>query len=947
MMRSLFSGVSGLKNHQTRMDVIGNNISNVNTTGYKSSRVNFTDMLSQNLQGASSPNANIGGTNPKQIGLGSAVGAVDMLFTNGSVQSTGVNTDLALSSTNSLFILNTGSGTAYTRNGDFQFDADGNYVQAGNGYFVQGWMANNGSINTNSEVTNIQIPSGKSMKPMATTTATYTNNLSVNEPTIVSMSGGTNKKTYTSPTDGAVMPSSAMSAELTLTDGRIIPGSMGSVYRVGAPYDATHKTYASASDGSVTPDENTRVTLTLSDGTAVAGTKGVTYTVGDTYSATTKSYSSPEDGSATANGSTQKVSLVLSDGTAVEDAAPGTYTVGGTYSSTTTTHTTPGEIVTVSEQCTPVTANLASAITMTDPDLSAAEVSTENPAWSYGYTTNTANDKATVTSKQQVLVSYTDGAGETQTLNGTMGTTYVVGQSYETAKVTTGTDEVSGSVAMPLVLYMADGTKATVIDDSHKYKIGGTYTYPDPPTSTSTIVGYAFKYTVDSLDVSSKGGGDGTSVKVGGYAAYTSSTKGDTVSPSGTNKVTVTLTDGTIIPNLTSGGPYTVGGDYESAMVYTGSITAKSNSDVLLTLENGTTHTGKKGETYEVDKEFTYKDAAGNPVTSKIFGFQNAGKIDSLKEQVDIASIVSTEILTITSMKETDSVLVSQMDADTDNKITKIDLTSSGKALATADNPVTLTMSDGSKYTLTNGAYALGESTPVVTTLTVYDTLGASHDVTVYFTKVDSKSDTWRVSLSTDGSQAATIKEADGSITTVSMADQTLKFDTNGAYYSSSSGTPTLLIENGASPTQTIALDLSGLTQYSQSNTVAGKANGNAAGTLSSISIDKTGTITGTYTNGMKQVEAQVALQRFNNPGGLNKIGESLYEDSNNAGLSGSPNTASALGATITPAALEMSNVDVANEFTDMIITQRGFQGNSKIITVSDEMLETLINMKR
>ena len=124
MMRSLFSGVSGLKNHQTRMDVIGNNISNVNTTGFKSSRVNFTDILSQNLQGASSPSGNIGGTNPKQVGLGSSVGAVDLLFTNGSVQSTGVNTDLALSSSNALFILNTGSGTAYTRNGDFQFDAE-------------------------------------------------------------------------------------------------------------------------------------------------------------------------------------------------------------------------------------------------------------------------------------------------------------------------------------------------------------------------------------------------------------------------------------------------------------------------------------------------------------------------------------------------------------------------------------------------------------------------------------------------------------------------------------------------------------------------------------------------------------------------------------------------------------------------------------------------------
>ena len=86
MMRSLYSGVSGLKNHQTRMDVVGNNISNVNTTGFKSSRVTFADTLSQTLSGAASAADGMGGTNPQQIGLGSAVSAIDTLFTDGSVQ---------------------------------------------------------------------------------------------------------------------------------------------------------------------------------------------------------------------------------------------------------------------------------------------------------------------------------------------------------------------------------------------------------------------------------------------------------------------------------------------------------------------------------------------------------------------------------------------------------------------------------------------------------------------------------------------------------------------------------------------------------------------------------------------------------------------------------------------------------------------------------------------
>ncbi len=136
MMRSLFSGVSGLKAHQTGMDVIGNNIANVNTTGYKASRTTFADMFSQTLAGASKGNGGVvGGTNPKQIGLGSVVASIDMLFTDGSTQSTGKNTDMALQG-NGLFVVKQGKQTYYTRNGDFQFDHAGNFVNSA-GLFVR------------------------------------------------------------------------------------------------------------------------------------------------------------------------------------------------------------------------------------------------------------------------------------------------------------------------------------------------------------------------------------------------------------------------------------------------------------------------------------------------------------------------------------------------------------------------------------------------------------------------------------------------------------------------------------------------------------------------------------------------------------------------------------------------------------------------------------------
>ena len=139
---------------------------------------------------------------------------------------------------------------------------------------------------------------------------------------------------------------------------------------------------------------------------------------------------------------------------------------------------------------------------------------------------------------------------------------------------------------------------------------------------------------------------------------------------------------------------------------------------------------------------------------------------------------------------------------------------------------------------------------------------------------------------------------------------------------------------------------LSSLTQYSGSNTAYSTTDGYAAGTLKSVSIDSKGIITGTYTNGVNRQEAQVAVVQFNNAAGLTKTGNSLYSLSNNSGEA-NIKTAGDLGCTITPSSLEMSNVDMASELTDMIVTQRGYQSNSKIITVSDELLETLINMKR
>ena len=146
MMRSLFSGVSGLKNHQTRMDVIGNNIANVNTVGYKTSRVVFQDIYSQTLRSAAGANAALGtgGINPMQIGLGMNIAAIDQLFNSSAASVTGQNLDVCISG-DGFFIVGDGVSTMkYTRGGNFYVDNDLNLVTA-DGQYVYGVGADDGS----------------------------------------------------------------------------------------------------------------------------------------------------------------------------------------------------------------------------------------------------------------------------------------------------------------------------------------------------------------------------------------------------------------------------------------------------------------------------------------------------------------------------------------------------------------------------------------------------------------------------------------------------------------------------------------------------------------------------------------------------------------------------------------------------------------------------------
>ncbi|HHW60565.1 MAG TPA: flagellar hook-basal body complex protein, partial [Syntrophomonadaceae bacterium] len=177
MMRSMYSAVSGLKNHQTRMDVIGNNIANVNTAGYKKSRVVFKDTLYQSIRGASRPTDARGGTNPMGVGLGMTLASIDQIHTPSPTTVTNKLTDMAVDG-NGYFMVNNGGERFYTRAGNFDFDKVGNLVMTSNGYYVQGWMADkDGRINTTGEAQRIDISGYKTVEPNQTTSMQFSGNL--------------------------------------------------------------------------------------------------------------------------------------------------------------------------------------------------------------------------------------------------------------------------------------------------------------------------------------------------------------------------------------------------------------------------------------------------------------------------------------------------------------------------------------------------------------------------------------------------------------------------------------------------------------------------------------------------------------------------------------------------------------------------------------------------
>jgi flagellar hook protein FlgE len=892
MLRSLFTGLSGLKNHQRGLDVIGNNIANVNTVGYKSSRVQFTELLSQTMRGASSPIDNgRGGTNPIQVGLGVGTAAIDVSHQQGNLQSTGNMSDLAIQG-NGFFILSDGSNRTFTRAGAFSFDAKGTLVHA-NGMSVQGWMADStGNIDTNGSLQAITIPIGQTINANATSNITYAHNL--------------DSRSYL---DGTPV---------------IAAGNSSNVSRVYGKYtgDAT----AVDSDGH---------------------TSAISDTIGSHLIEVEAEYHMGDLN--TLNGTETLTSLGVTDTSSFRVVIDGT---SNSISLSNGLNSSVSEMISsINSQVTGVTAALsgnAIKITHNTAGANSTIYVEDNDFGTGGIAANLFGDGNGKWAAHAKVSGAKTGIKTTDTLTGLDVANnvlrVVVNGTTRTFDLNDANFGVTAADTVDTLItnfndWVSDSTNGLGLSGTNRFFMGldqGGSLYI--ANNTSDTSGYITAYDYDTTATSSNPTDglaglfmatspgywqdESTNYRIVGNQTFSNTATDTLTSFDATNDLTVNYNGTDYTWDVSASG-------ISSASTVDDMVTAFNTWEGTLGLASGFTMSTSNGNALKIEVD-ALTAAGGDSITLKDVSNADADGIADLF----FASDLNWDDETATSVvkgKTSVAANVTHRFIEEDGGGTHV----SSLSFANGDSTVTgltgvnlISTSDGFK----TGTMVINtvEADNHVVSTSVYDSLGNEHTVTLTLTRTADNTWGWIASgIDVTGS---------GSLT----------FDSNGKLQSGATSGSISIGAAGGAASLSIAPSFADITQFADPSTLVNTGqDGYPNGALSTYSIDSTGEILGIYTNGLNQSLGQAAVAAFNNPGGLLKVSDSMFISSNNSG-SVQIGTASTGGrGGISAGTLEMSNVDVAKEFANMIIYQRGFQANSKIIGTGDELLQTLVNMKR
>ncbi|EMF2910906.1 flagellar hook protein FlgE [Campylobacter coli] len=854
MMRSLWSGVSGLQAHQVAMDVEGNNISNVNTTGFKYSRADFGTMFSQTVKIATAPTDGRGGSNPLQIGLGVSVSSTTRIHSQGSVQTTDKNTDVAINGDGFFMVSDDGGLTNYlTRSGDFKLDAYGNFVNNA-GFVVQGWNINwdDQTIDSSRTPQNIFIDPGMHI-PAAKSTE--------------------------------------VAIKANLNSGLNIGTSSRNLYALDSVHGWNTKTQRAEDEN----DTGTTQFYTTSKNAVEVTEKGVD--AGSLFNANGQGLNLREGQGIWVSYADAKFTTDRANGANVFDpnltvAQQNNVIFWGNKDISVTLDINLNGVRIQNDNIRSLDEAIAYINTFTAPTDTRDGTGVKAVKKADGSGIEFVNDNADGTTDNMKNIDLTvnvgNSAGERNTINYDANTGVFSPQGGNLTTAQNDTDWIAGAA-------QAGQPQNVKVVTAHKY------IYSSNPVTIPPMInpdgGPAFQPNANT----------NTRPTDPASANYWDAIQG---SLKNTTERTFRTTED-LRELLQRDARYGV--DYNGSGIIDNATPTFDANDINQAVKVVVTENGN-------------------------FAISNANETSTIPAGAGAGANAATTNPKNMSFNIT-AYSNKQGTVSTNDAFTKI--------FKAFDGPLVIGNQIKESEQLKLSAFSAG--------LEIYDSLGSKHTLEVQFVKQSTTQDggnEWQMIIRVP--EPAEINTTGEGPTNIIVG--TARFNNDGSLASYTPRTINFSPNNGAAPNQQIKLSFGtsgsndGLVSSNSASTLTGQAtDGYTSGNLKpdAIRVDDKGNILGEFTNGKTFAVAKIAMASVANNSGLEEIGGNLFKVTANSGNIVVGEAGTGGRGEMKTSALEMSNVDLSRSLTELIIIQRGYQANSKTISTSDQMLQTLIQLKQ
>ncbi|EPE5560746.1 flagellar hook protein FlgE [Campylobacter coli] len=852
MMRSLWSGVSGLQAHQVAMDVEGNNISNVNTKGFKYSRADFGTMFSQTVKIATAPTDGRGGSNPLQIGLGVSVSSTTRIHSQGPVQTTNKNTDVAINGDGFFMVSDDGGLTRYlTRDGDFKLDAYGNFVNNA-GFVVQGWNINwdNQTIDSSRSPQNIFIDPGMHI-PAAKSTE--------------------------------------VAIKANLNSGLNIGTSSRNLYALDSVHGWNNKTQRAEDEN----DTGTTQFYTTSKNAVEVTEKGVD--AGSLFNANGQGLNLREGQGIWVSYADAKFTTDRANGANVFDpnltvAQQNNVIFWGNKDISVTLDINLNGVRIQNDNIRSLDEAIAYINTFTAPTDTRDGTGVKAVKKADGSGIEFVNDNADGTTDNMKNIDLTvnvgNSAGERNTINYDANTGVFSPQGGNLTTAQNDTDWIAGAAQV--------GQPQNVkVVTAHKY------IYSSNPVTIPPMInpdgGPAFQPN------------NGNRPTDPASANYWDAIQG---SLKNTTERTFRTTED-LRELLQRDARYGV--DYNGSGIIDNATPTFDANDINQAVKVVVTENGN-------------------------FAISNANETSTIPANAGAGANAATTNPKNMSFNIT-AYSNKQGTVSTNDAFTKI--------FKAFDGPLVIGNQIKESEQLKLSAFSAG--------LEIYDSLGSKHTLEVQFVKQSTTQDggnEWQMIIRVP--EPAEINTTGEGPTNIIVG--TARFNNDGSLANYTPRTINFSPNNGAAPNQQIKLSFGtsgsndGLVSSNSASTLTGQAtDGYTSGNLKpeAIRVDDKGNILGEFTNGKTFAVAKIAMASVANNSGLEEIGGNLFKVTANSGNIVVGEAGTGGRGEMKTSALEMSNVDLSRSLTELIIIQRGYQANSKTISTSDQMLQTLIQLKQ